>query len=296
MPASITTTNELLPQANEYLPITTFDIYLLLIFITLWFIAYYYTVLHPSHGKPDGFGNSTFISNLHSVPLCILAFLSLYNNTNINSNSNKQGLLLLLPISESIPLCYSIAYFIMDFLDSLRRKEYMWLIHSMISLVLNIATGWNARHAVLRSVSKGFFAEASTVSLLLFVCALYRPIHQWGIYLLKCMISHTSLFNTLVIHHRIYIAQPFLNYWKKSKSYPSFLTFFISFTVCRMIWVPYFIYNTYIIQLHGDIDILIWPSVLFYVLQAVWYIKMCGMVVNYKEGGDKKKKKGKKEQ
>lgn len=90
--------------------------------------------------------------------------------------------------------------------------------------------------------------------------------------------------------------QPFLNYWKKSKSYPSFLTFFISFTVCRMIWVPYFVYNTYIIQLHGDIDILIWPSVLFYVLQAVWYIKMCGMVVNYKEGGDKKKKKGKKEQ
>ena len=57
----------------------------------------------------------------------------------------------------------------MDFIDSLRRKEYMWLIHSMISLVLNIATGWNARHAVLRSVSKGFFAEASTVSLLLFV-------------------------------------------------------------------------------------------------------------------------------
>ena len=28
---------------------------------------------------------------------------------------------------------------------------------------------------------------------------------------------------------------------------------------------------------------LIWPSVLFYILQLVWYVKICGMVVNYKD-------------
>ena len=52
----------------------------------------------------------------------------------------------------------------MDLLDSIVRCEYMWLLHAVISLVLNVATGWNARHCALRSVSKGFFAEGSTVS------------------------------------------------------------------------------------------------------------------------------------
>lgn len=50
-----------------------------------------------------------------------------------------------------------------------------------------------------------------------------------------------------------------------------------------MIWVPYFVYRTYAILLDGDIDMLIWPSVLFYILQLVWYVKICGMVVNYKD-------------
>ncbi len=39
----------------------------------------------------------------------------------------------------------------------------MWTIHALISLALNVLTGSNARHRALRSVSKGFFAEASTV-------------------------------------------------------------------------------------------------------------------------------------
>jgi hypothetical protein len=37
------------------------------------------------------------------------------------------------------------------------------MIHALISLALNVLTGSNARHRALRSVSKGFFAEASTV-------------------------------------------------------------------------------------------------------------------------------------
>jgi len=92
---------------------------------------------------------------------------------------------------------------------------------------------------------------------------------------------------------RHHTAQPFLNHWKNTKSYKSFIIFFISFTLCRIIWVPYFVYSTYVIQLKGDIDWLIWPSVLFYILQLVFYIKMCGMVVNYKEKkkGEEEKKK-----
>jgi hypothetical protein len=71
-----------------------------------------------------------------------------------------------------------------------------------------------------------------------------------------------------------YLYQPFLNYWKISKSYTSYVIFFISFTLCRIVWVPYFIYTTYAIHLHGQMDILIWPSVAFYALQLAWFAKM----------------------
>ncbi|KAL7437192.1 hypothetical protein ACHAXH_003088 [Discostella pseudostelligera] len=225
-----------LPTVDDehYASITTLDIAYLLTFLSIFLYCYYYTVLSPKTGKPDGFGESTFISNLHSVPLCILALLSLKH-----------------VIPESIPLCWSISFFIVDLLDAVVRGEIMWIVHAIISLALNVLTGRNAKHRVLRSVSKGFFAEAST---------------------------------------------PFLNHWKKSKSYLSFIMFFIAFTLCRVVWVPYFVYTTYALYLHGEIDYLIWPSILFYILQLAWYAKMCTMIVNYKQQLPKELKERLKEQ
>lgn len=75
---------------------------------------------------------------------------------------------------------------------------------------------------------------------------------------------------------------PFLNHWKKSKSYLSFFIFFLSFTLFRIIWVPYFLYRTYAVHLDGELDFLVWPSALFCILQLAWYAKMCTMVVNYR--------------
>ena len=43
------------------------------------------------------------------------------------------------------------------------RRDGMWFVHAVISLILNVATGFSVRHRVLRSVSKGFFTEGSTV-------------------------------------------------------------------------------------------------------------------------------------
>lgn len=209
-----------LPPIEEYAPITSLDIALFVTFLAVWLVAYYRTVLSPSSGTPDGFDSSTLISNLHSVPLCLLAFLSLQR-----------------VIPESVPLCWSISFFVVDLLDTIVRRDAMWVGHAVISLALNILTGSTARHRAVLSVSKGFFAEAST---------------------------------------------PFLNYWKKSKSYASFVVFFLVFTLCRMLWVPYFLYITYVIHLKGEVDFLIWPSILFYLLQLAWYVKMCHMVVNYK--------------
>lgn len=122
-------------------------ILLLIAFLSVFLIGYYQTVLSPLTGSPNGFGTSITISNLHSVPLVLMASLSLYE---------------VLP--EVYPLCWSVAFFIVDLIDCVVRREGMWIAHAVISLVLNVLTGWNTQHRALRSVSKGFFAEASTVS------------------------------------------------------------------------------------------------------------------------------------
>lgn len=79
--------------------------------------------------------------------------------------------------------------------------------------------------------------------------------------------------------------KPFLNRWKKTKTKKDFVIFFIVFTVCRIIWVPYFLYQTYAIHLKR-IDWLLYPSIAFMVLQLAWYAKACKMFVNYKVPDD----------
>ena len=123
------------------------NIALLGIFLSIFLCCYYIAVLSPRSGKPDGFGESAAISNLHSIPLVLLASLSLWR-----------------VIPETVPLYWSISFFLVDLLDAVIRREGMWTIHAILSLVLNVWTGGDARHRALRSVSKGFFAEASTVS------------------------------------------------------------------------------------------------------------------------------------
>ena len=267
-----------LPTVDDehYTSITTLDIAYLLTFLSIFLYCYYYTVLSPKTGKPDGFGESTFISNLHSVPLCILALLSLKH-----------------VIPESIPLCWSISFFIVDLLDAVVRGEIMWIVHAIISLALNVLTGRDAKHRALRSVSKGFFAEASTVS----------ETRHYEFSILTKFDEMIIFFVDFLTHRTIHVQlqftsplQPFLNHWKKSKSYLSFIMFFIAFTFCRVVWVPYFVYTTYALYLHGEIDYLIWPSILFYILQLAWYAKMCTMIVNYKQQLPKELKERLKEQ
>ena len=45
----------------------------------------------------------------------------------------------------------------------------MWGFHGVISLVLNVCTASSPVHRGLRSASKGFFTEGSTVSVCSFV-------------------------------------------------------------------------------------------------------------------------------
>jgi hypothetical protein len=135
-------------DGNNDTPSIGIVILLLVTFLSVFLIGYYQTVLSPKTGSPNGFGTSINISNLHSIPLVIMASLSLCH---------------VLP--EIYPLCWSVAFFIVDLLDCIVRREGMWIVHAVISLILNVLTGWNVQHRALRSVSKGFFAEASTVSI-----------------------------------------------------------------------------------------------------------------------------------
>lgn len=147
-------------------PFTTeaaaFNPTLLLLFLALWLFAYYITVLSPTHGAPNGFESSALLSNLHSVPLCILAALSLLDI-----------------VDEVYPLCWSLSFFVVDVLDCAVRRDLMWGVHGMISLVLNVATGGNGVHRGLRSLSKGFFTEASTVRVLFVTWSRSDDVIKW---------------------------------------------------------------------------------------------------------------------
>ena len=125
--------------------VTAPDVILLAACLSIWSAVYYESVLSP-RGSPNGFDKSTFISNLHSVPLCVLAALSIAE---------------LIP--EAVPVCWSVGFFAVDLVDCVTRRDLMWTFHAVISLVLNVATGFVPRHVVLRSRSRGFLTEASTV-------------------------------------------------------------------------------------------------------------------------------------
>mmetsp|Transcript_14684 Transcript_14684/g.35386 ORF Transcript_14684/g.35386 Transcript_14684/m.35386 type:complete len:111 (-) Transcript_14684:271-603(-) len=105
---------------------------------------------------------------------------------------------------------------------------------------------------------------------------------------MKCILCARSLKTTTTIYHTP--PKPFLNHWKKSKSYASFVIFFLFFTLFRIVWTPYFLYNIYAVALDGQIDYLIWPSIMFYLLQLAWYGKMCTMLVDYRDPNKQAKK------
>lgn len=110
----------------------------------VWLICYYRYVLSPN-GTPKGF-ESIHISNLNSIVLCLMATLSLMEY-----------------IPEYVPSCWSSSFFLVDLLDCIRRRDVMWGFHGAISLVLNLCTASSDVHRGLRSASKGFFTEGSTV-------------------------------------------------------------------------------------------------------------------------------------
>jgi hypothetical protein len=133
-----TTIDQHLFRQTEILPF-------FIVSLSVWCTCYFRAVLGPN-GKSNGFESSIWISNLNSIVLCLMATLSLLEI-----------------IPESIPSSWSISFFVVDVVDCIVRRDVMWGFHGVISLVLNVCTASSAVHRGLRSASKGFFTEASTV-------------------------------------------------------------------------------------------------------------------------------------
>ena len=200
----------MMSSTKSYVVFDDFEAKLFSAFLTLWLLAYYQLKL-----------SRKFLANFHSGPLVILALLSLQE-----------------VIPESIPLCFSSSFFVVDIIDeAFMNRNLMWTVHGVISLGLNLGTAMSPQHCKLRSVSKGYLTEGSSY---------------------------------------------FFNHWKESKTYASFVVFFTSFTLCRVLWVPYFVYDTYVNKLNGVTDFLLYLSVMFCMLNGIWYFKMCQMLVNYR--------------
>lgn len=82
---------------------------------------------------------------------------------------------------------------------------------------------------------------------------------------------------------------PFLNRWKRTHTRRDYVLFFVAFTCCRIIWVPWFVWEMK--RLLGA-DFIFYGSVFFYVIQIVWYSKMIPILLHYKVPDEMKRYRG----
>lgn len=82
------------------------------------------------------------------------------------------------------------------------------------------------------------------------------------------------------------ISTPFLNRWKLTKKKADFRNFLIVFFLCRVVYTPIFLIKMQVTQN----SFALFASAAFYVLNTMWFVKMFGILLNYKETPRKKGK------
>jgi len=86
------------------------------------------------------------------------------------------------------------------------------------------------------------------------------------------------------------ISTPLYNRWKGTKSKGDFTVFCGVFFLCRIVWVPVFLWGWFRRQSPPNYDWLMATSSVFYVLQLVFFWKIVGILRNYDVPREKKKK------
>jgi hypothetical protein len=75
------------------------------------------------------------------------------------------------------------------------------------------------------------------------------------------------------------ISTPFFNRWKATKKKVDFRNFVAVFFLCRIVYTPLFLSKMQVTQ--NSFAFL--ASAAFYLLNAIWFVKMFVMLLNYKE-------------
>ena len=82
------------------------------------------------------------------------------------------------------------------------------------------------------------------------------------------------------------VCTPFLHKWQRTKSKRDYTIFYILFFFCRVVWVPYFLYETQ--KYMGFLEVTVFVGYVFCLLQLAWFTKMTQILLNYKESDVKK--------
>lgn len=82
------------------------------------------------------------------------------------------------------------------------------------------------------------------------------------------------------------ISTPLYYLWKKTKRKRHFQYFGLVFFLCRLVWVPLFVYKT--LQVCGFDDVVVWASIAFYILQCCFFVKFLTMLLNYQDPNEVK--------
>lgn len=76
------------------------------------------------------------------------------------------------------------------------------------------------------------------------------------------------------------LSTPFLHSWKRNKTKESYVRFYLLFFLCRVLWVPYFLYDTQVYM--GELEATVLVGYVFWGLQLVWFAKMTQILITYK--------------
>ena len=82
------------------------------------------------------------------------------------------------------------------------------------------------------------------------------------------------------------LSTPFFHKWQRTKRKRDYAIFYIVFFFCRLVWVPYFLYETQ--KYMGHLEQTVAVGYVFCLLQFAWFFKMTHILANYKE--DRKSK------
>jgi hypothetical protein len=111
-------------------------------------VAYCYVVYYK-RGGVHSYDQNAMIHASHAIGVVILSSLSLYFNDET-------------VFRELIPIAFSRGYFLVDLWDCIKRKDWVFTFHAVISLTLNVGTHLSPIHYKLRSASKGYMTEISS--------------------------------------------------------------------------------------------------------------------------------------